>query len=312
MPRNNVKASPSSKFNQVEIGILAALSYASVFEYPLTIEELYRFLPVKINSLALIQLQVDSLIKMGKLETSLLNTSPEKVKVVYLKGEKQFVNYRAARANYSKARVQKTKQWLWLMNWVPWVQAIYITGSVAANNATSDDDIDLMFITDSNRLWLTRLLISISLGVFGVKRTRNKSRGKQVSNRFCTNLFLDLNSITMAQERRNIYTAHEVVQAKLVWHRQEFDPGTLLSNNLWIRDFLPNFSLPTETHNRLAKHKQSALGNWIEGLVYRLQSWYMSGHKTSEYVTKSSAFFHPRKTADIVLSLYHQKLKQVC
>ncbi|MEK7127252.1 MAG: nucleotidyltransferase domain-containing protein, partial [Patescibacteria group bacterium] len=46
---------------------------------------------------------------------------------------------------------------------ISFVEAIFVTGSVAANNATEKADIDLMVITKPNTLWLTRLLIAFYL-----------------------------------------------------------------------------------------------------------------------------------------------------
>src|SRR5690606_9051512 len=43
-----------------------------------------------------------------------------------------------------------------LARWVPWVQSIWVTGSLAAGTAHDDDDIDFLVITDTGRLWLSR------------------------------------------------------------------------------------------------------------------------------------------------------------
>ncbi len=47
---------------------------------------------------------------------------------------------------------------------VPWIQSIWVTGALAAGSVIERDDIDLMIITDPNRLWLSRLLV-VGLGL---------------------------------------------------------------------------------------------------------------------------------------------------
>src|SRR3989344_7841829 len=47
---------------------------------------------------------------------------------------------------------------------IPFIEAIFVTGSLAMNNCPRYDDIDFMIVTTPNTLWLTRLLVIFTLG----------------------------------------------------------------------------------------------------------------------------------------------------
>ena len=119
-----------------------------------------------------------------------------------------------------------------IFRFIPWVKLVALTGARAMNNASANDDIDLMIITSKNRLWLTRLLLSILL--FPWLR-----RAKKISRRLCLNLWLDESALAI--KTRNLYTAHEICQLKPLYNC-EATYQKFISANLWVKTYLANWT----------------------------------------------------------------------
>ncbi|MBI1872248.1 hypothetical protein HYS10_02385 [Candidatus Collierbacteria bacterium] len=196
---------------------------------------------------------------------------------------------------------------------IPTIKFIAATGSLAINHAKPNDDIDLMIVTSKNTLWLTRLFVVPLIGLFFKRRYPKISNLKsQISNTICMNLWLDESALSVPVSKRNLYTAHEVLQA-----RPLFDRGNTYAKfihaNSWTSKYLANaYKIISQPHR--AKTIPSSLvipdliGNlfkWIPAfarmtnyLAFRLQYLYMKPKITNETVTLHSAYFHPRSLAN--------------
>ncbi|MCL4390257.1 MAG: nucleotidyltransferase domain-containing protein [Patescibacteria group bacterium] len=196
---------------------------------------------------------------------------------------------------------------------IPTIMAVFLTGSVAAGNARDDADIDLMIITQPNSLWLTRLLMVIFL-----KMKKIYGRG---GNNICPNIFLDTNHLEI--QNRNLYTAHEILQAKCL-----FDRGGIyrkwLGKNSWTKEYLPNATRFSQSKMlglrplRFARGSRPALfarSNRLllplESLAFVMQFFYMRSKMTNEQIGLHQAFFHPSDLSERVLKSLRRRLKKL-
>jgi hypothetical protein len=190
-----------------------------------------------------------------------------------------------------------------ILSKIPTIQYIGISGSLSMNNSVENDDIDLFFITRRNTLWMSRLLVNFFLSLTHQKRKRNE---KDAKNKICPNMFMDEEELTLDKKRQNLYTAHEIVQLKTVFDRNEFS-NLLLSKNRWIQNFLPNIKIPTFKNKRLNK-SNSAL-KLVNLLFFSIQNLYIKKHKTRETVEAKLAMFHPLNREKVIKDLYKLKSK---
>ncbi len=185
------------------------IAYADIFDYPLTGEELRRFL-IKGDSLP-----------------------PGKKSFYHLPGRAGLIYLRRQRQNFSRLKWPIARKAARVLSLIPSVKLVAVTGALAMNNSDKDDDIDLMIVTAKNRLWLTRLAALVLL--FPWLR-----RQRRVNNRICLNLWLD--DSVLAIKRQDLYIAHELCQARPVFERngayQKF-----IAANLWYKKFLPNWKI---------------------------------------------------------------------
>jgi hypothetical protein len=180
---------------------------------------------------------------------------------------------------------------------VPWIKAVFVTGALAVNNASPNDDVDFMIVTAPQRLWLTRIVVSVIAFLSGKRRTWNGFE----PNSWCFNLWLTSDSLGCFAERQSLYTAYELQQMKCVYDKDGI-VDKLWHQNTWIQDFLPSFlpaSVPV-TKNPTSDQAAHPLLGILDRIVFSLQQWYMYPHQTREVVTLSQAFFHPRDTQAMV------------
>lgn len=194
---------------------------------------------------------------------------------------------------------------------VPWVQSIWVTGSVAAGTAAIDDDIDFLVITDSHRLWLSRfLLVGMSILV-GRARTRLMSQDA-VRDRWCFNMWLEPETCAIAKQAQSLYTAREVVQARPVYVRVGVLADHFLVQNSWARNF---FATGWQGALRRARGKEhfspwAFLLNFnfsgLNTLAWQWQKKRIQQSQTRETVEKHQALFHPRDTRRSVANEYER------
>lgn len=206
---------------------------------------------------------------------------------------------RTQRARDSAPLLARAHRLSQLISSTPNILAIYLTGSLALHNASSHADIDFMIITQPNRLWTTRLLLTLYTSLLGLRRTPHSTRN---TARLCLNLYLTPSTYHLPASKQSLYTAYELIQAVPLYdpHNTRAD---LLSANAWITDYLPNWKGTVPKRNsRLQAEKGSSADEGtvpivvrlLESLCYHLQLLYMKNKITREYITQDSAFFHPR------------------
>ncbi len=279
--------------------ILATLVYYDIFDYPLKKEEIHQFIPLrtKLN----IQKHLDILRKKKKIL--------QKNGFYFLPKREEIVLLRERRERYSKNKIIIAKNIAFYLSFIPWVEMIAITGTLAMKNARLKDDIDLLIITKTKRLWLTRILVTLILEIL---RKRRGPRTKETKDKICLNLFLDEKALKLPKNKRNLFIAHELYQIRPILNRQQTYEKFLASNQ-WVAKFLPNaldkvlISFAKKPKKRL---KKLGFFDFLEDIFYKLQIKYMESKKTIEEVSPHFAFFHPQNQTDLILEKYKNKISQ--
>lgn len=287
--------------------ILKTISYADVFDYPLNLDQAHRYLIGERSSISQVKTGIAQLKSSG-----LIIIDPQ-TQLIALKNRQRLFSLRQSRSLISKKKAKVGELvGKWLAQF-PTIEAVYLTGAVAMNNATKYDDIDLMIITKPNWLWPTRLLVTIALDLKKIRRKPEIKlhRGIIVKDKICPNLFMDSRHLSVPVMRRNLYTAHEVVQASAIFTKNHTSSLFLWSNR-WITSYLPNINIPPKpARSQLQTQSPLPFFSYLNSFTYRLQKAYMKHRQTNELVTHHVAYFHPRPTSQIVLDSYHVRLSSL-
>jgi len=274
----------------------ASVLYHSIFDYPLSKEDLIRW-------------------RVGK--KVFLKSVPE---IVYhdgfyflkgnLKRKRNFSLQRRRMEEIAGKKMHLAERATDFLSLIPSIKMVGITGSLAMKNASEDSDIDLMIITRKGSLWVARALSWSLLKIFGFKiRKPNLKRKK---NMLCLNIWMDESDLIW--EKRNIFTAHEIAQIIPLINKE----GTyekFLAKNSWIKGFWPNAVVKKMKEKKnekspfLAHFWLSVFGFLffipffcLEPLAYFLQKMYMKKKVTREVITPTRAVFHPKDWSSIILS----------
>lgn len=274
--------------------IYATLAYSDIFDYPLTKEELLRYLLVTRSASSRFDTMVLSLPKVKKKEG-----------YFYLSGRSSIIDLRKKRAAISLEKMKRAKKVVRILKRIPSIEFIGMSGSLAMANGDEDADIDLFLITRPQTLWLTRLLVLLFLEVKGMRRKRT---GNTFSDTICVNMLVDTNHLRFPKERHDAYTAHELVQLKPLFERSNSYRRFLVANE-WVLKYLPNGFVCMQSKEF---HKETSLSFFLAPLEFLAQSvqiWYMKGHRTKETITDGFVAFHPFDYKKEILGQWEKKKK---
>lgn len=210
----------------MESAIIITLCYHDLFDYPLTLKETHHFLINKKTSFSKIQLIIK---KMPQINSA--------GNFYFLTGRKEIIKTRQRRKKISQRKLIIARQISRYLRLIPSIKLIVVTGAVAIDNARKDDDIDLFIITSAERLWLTRILVVSLIELLGKRR---HPQDLNPVDKICLNIFLDENHLALPKSKHNLFSAHEIVQMKVIYQKDNLYQKFLKSNQ-WLKKFLPNW-----------------------------------------------------------------------
>lgn len=289
--------------------IYRTLVYADVFNYPLTIQEVFKFLisPTKPDKKT-----VQKTLAWMSADWKLIHAD----NIYYcLGGRQKIIHLRKKKESLSKKKLKIAQRVAGWLKPVPWIKMMGITGGLAILNSDKDDDIDILIVSAKNRLWLTRLWVTIMVGLVAKRRRPAET---QVRDKICLNMFLDEDHLTVPEKEQDLYSAHEVVQMRPLWDKNETYQKFLWKNQ-WVNKFLPNGTdtkvlgydnTKRESKNLLSISISQCL-NIFESLARSFQLWYMCHRRTSEVIYEGIIRFHPQDARVWVLRQYEARLKKL-
>ena len=216
--------------------VLKTIKYFDVQEHCLTLIEVSKYLVV----IPGMEQRVFSLHEIQKvLEQDLI--VPREVGqsqgFYFLRGRESLVENRLHDNFFAAKRFKRAKKFLPFVRFLPFVLSVSVGGSEAISNSKQGSDIDLLIITQPNRMWLGRLAITFYFQALGMRR-----HGALVADRFCLNHYIAMPK--QLDNDQNLYTAIEYISQVPYFGGEVF--YQFLQNNLsWIKDFLhqPQFEL---------------------------------------------------------------------
>ncbi len=165
--------------------------------------------------------------------------------VLNLPSRFDFFAFIKKRKNQSEQIIAKAQPLLKFVKNLGWVRAVGATGSVAMNNAKASDDLDLIILTQPQRLWLTRLVVLLWALV------------KKQKDWLCFNVWLATNELAVPPRKRSLYTAYEAVQVRWLYDRQNYQERFAQANH-WVKNFLPQVEFGS------AETKKQSLSGKVE------------------------------------------------
>lgn len=249
----------------LEQSILNTIAYSDIFQYPLTEDQIHRYL-IGVKSTS--QTVRDTLRTSRRLAQNLAFNWP----FYLLCGEEAIIQTRLRRA------AQAARLWPAAIHYgrvianLPYVRMVAVTGALAMNNVDPGADIDYLIVTQPGRLWLCRSLVVMVVKSAGLR-----------SVTLCPNYLVTEEKLAFPDQ--SLYAAHELAQMVPLHGLAVYQ--RMLQANPWIYRYLPNLeSLPYPIsqvvgevggNDRAAVYKllverilNTSAGSWLErGIMQR-------------------------------------------
>lgn len=281
----------------ISLPMYRALCYADVFGFPLTIEEMRRF------AIRTLNVRTGGILSRSTISQNTMYRKVISKQGYYcLRGRQFLISQRIAHLPVVKEKLHRAFAAARLFGVMPTVSAVFITGGLAVGNVKKEDDIDFLIITKPGWLWTTRFVLVIwskLLGKYTHKRVRREDATLADANTWCLNMWLDETVLTLPKMQRNLYTAHEVIQAKCLIDKTHIADRFLAENN-WIKKYMPMRKIQKRSYS--SKKQEQGLVEYFAFLFQRKAL----GKAFSRYAR--SARFFPKETGIFVLKELRQRI----
>lgn len=152
--------------------------------------------------------------------------------------------------------LEKTRKYLNLIKWIPWIKMIWVGNSISMNAWTPDSDIDLFIVTSPDKLWTVRILITLIFQILLVRKTASKHAG-----RFCLSFFATTNRLDFSSFRleNDVYLYFRILYFKPILDFDNTYEKFIEANSSWA-DFSLYWDI-IEENKKGIKIKNMNIGN---------------------------------------------------
>ena len=288
--------------------MLRTLAYYDIFSYPLTANEIYYTLGENHTSIE----EVETV--LTKLSND--NIVFQKGNFYQLSNNDEFIIRRNKGNQLAEKRLQTARRVSGFISKFPFIRGIMLSGSISKGFMEEDSDIDYFVVTHPNRVWFSRLILMLFKKLFLLNSKKN----------FCINYFVDSENLEIHE--KNVFTATEIVTLLPTYGKDCYEK--FYRENLWIKDFFPNFPKrdTSEVLDRkngvikifLEKLLGKRLGNKLDDLsmsifekFYRIRykNYNQEEFKLAFKSSKKESKHHPKFFQKKVLTEFESKIKLV-
>lgn len=221
----------------IEKQILATIAYYDMFDYPLTSMEIFSY-AIRSGDVG------EGGHTLGEVLDALENSEMLKGRIsvkygfYFLKAREGIVDRRLERKKIADQKWKRARRIFRIMQVMPFLRSVFVSGSLALGNSREDSDIDIMIVAEKGRIWTVRVLVTILMAVLGVRRHE-----KVTENKICLNHYITDQSLQIPFQ--SIYNAQSYIHLKNVFDfkkdRQLFEK--FQNENKWIRNYAANYSV---------------------------------------------------------------------
>jgi hypothetical protein len=200
-----------------ELAIARTVIYASLFDYPLTLEQLHRALIESDQSEAEILAVYDG-------SEMLQHIIEYRDGFFFPVGRADLVLERALREARSHAFLQRHDLLLRLLCAVPYTRLVALSGSVAHLNLEPNGDLDLFVITRGQRVW------TVTVAVLLLAKLLHRRRA------VCANFVVADSHLTL--EQQDLFTANQVIHLRPLIGAETLE--AFVAANPFVKRIYPN------------------------------------------------------------------------
>ncbi|MFA6255063.1 MAG: hypothetical protein WC675_03450 [Patescibacteria group bacterium] len=266
----------NDEYSDLEKAIIRTVAYFDIFDYPLTLVEIYKWLyqPSRPYSLFEISQALSGDELKAKVEV--------KFGFYFLVGRESTIQTRLERYQIAEKKFKIALKTVWWLRHLVFVKMIAICNNVGYNNGTKESDIDFFIVVQKGRLWWSRLVITLTATLLRVRR-----HDKRIIDGICLSFYVASDHLNLSD------IAIKPLDSYLIYWFATLTPiyddsavySELIAANSWLTDYLPNFYLINLNNRRRIKDNRyikfsknfdgavlaGSFGNWLEKLAQVVQ-----------------------------------------
>lgn len=213
----------------LDVGIVQAVVYSSLFEYPLTLSELR-------DTLVGVASDETQILARYRASAALRTAVEYESGFFFPRGHRTLVDERRRRDARSRELLHEYRHTLTLIASLPFTRLVALSGSIAHLNVNGHGDIDLFIVTRRRRVWLVTVAAVLLSKLLGSRSA------------LCLNFVVSDRQLEARQP--DIFTANQIIHLKPLIGDDVL--AELVDRNEFVFDFYPNFFPPAGTHPMLA------------------------------------------------------------
>jgi hypothetical protein len=235
-----------------ELAIAKGVIYASLFDYPLTLQQLQ-------DTLIGVTLTAEQILTVYDSSPRLKNIVCHHDGFFFLLGRDDLIAERLRRERRSREFLERYGRLLRLLCMVPFTRMIALSGSIAHLNLEAGGDLDVFIITRGRTVWMVTVAVLLLTRILGVRRT------------ICANLIMS--DERLAVDQQDLFTANQVVHLKPILDDHVLDG--FRAANPFVQRYYPNwrgqidesFVVPLGTALPTVKRASERLLTWAVPLL---------------------------------------------
>ncbi|PJE57816.1 MAG: hypothetical protein COU81_04060 [Candidatus Portnoybacteria bacterium CG10_big_fil_rev_8_21_14_0_10_36_7] len=223
--------------NNLERATLTTIAYHNSLSLALSSTEIYKFLA----NITPTQFCLGE-IRLALKDLTAKKTINESNGFFCLKNEKTLINQRLKNQKVTIKKWEKLNKLAWIIASLPYIKTSFVTGSIASDNARNNSDLDILVITNKNRFWTARAILTIVFTVLGQRR-----HDTYIKDRLCHSALVTDGQLI---NRDSFSFAQDIIKA-IPFNISSPNSMKLFYDNSWLNKYLSNYrQLNAITHNQ--------------------------------------------------------------
>lgn len=253
--------------------IVRTVAFFDIFDHPLTDRELFEYLyyPPTRPKLDF----EDFVLKTRELSDARIAYTEG---MWHLAGRESIIAHHTERSVCIPQKLKKLTRAVKLMPYIPFVRAVFVCNTFAFNSADRDSDIDVFIIVKSGHMWTARMMTTILMSLFRLRRTR-----RNVKDRLCLSFYLADRTLNISKFRikNDIYLSYWLWTLIPVYDPDQLANSMLRANQELLSPFFLNsrhnepilaISFDKQTSKKFLAQFfeiffQGKRGQWLENIV---------------------------------------------
>lgn len=250
--------------NLIKKAIVRAIVFFDLLGLPLTLSEIWKYLLI-LPGENLPETNLGEMLEI--VEADLIGkTIEQKNGFYFLKGRSDLTAARMKGQVLAQDKYKIAIKTAHCLKFVPGIKLVAVCNSLAMGNVREASDIDFFVVTAKDRIWLTRLLVTVMTQILGMRRYKSK-----INNRICLSFYITENNLDLEKVTLPIdpYFYYWLASLDPILDNRCFDG--FVGANAWLKKYLPNFFPKMPNTSRRTEN------SFLSGILQKINNlWFYS------------------------------------